>query len=309
MNRELHRIDLNLLKVLHVLIEEQNVTHAAERLFLAQPSVSRKLKQLREQLGDELFISTPYGMKPTTRCEQIAQLLPELIQLLEQTLIPRKAFEPATQSGHVALTINPLLGQSLPNELFLFLRQYAPKLTLSCHQWNPYSLDSLAKDTVQIGVNYQVPVANKPILARELAQDKFKLYARKGHPIFNNKKLDFKLLSQCQFTIAAMSQWNEKEGMMESMLRERGLQYNEIFRSEIISNVAAVTSNTDALFPTSELYITSSQQLQEIDRDKLPESRIKPIMFYFHKKRELDPLYQWLENSLAQLIAKMKAQS
>jgi DNA-binding transcriptional LysR family regulator len=44
----LHRLDLNLLRTLDVLLSENNVTRAAQRLNLSQPSVSIQLARLRE---------------------------------------------------------------------------------------------------------------------------------------------------------------------------------------------------------------------------------------------------------------------
>lgn len=46
MNNTLRRIDLNLLVTLQALLEEQNVTRAAERLHLAQPTVSVQLARV-----------------------------------------------------------------------------------------------------------------------------------------------------------------------------------------------------------------------------------------------------------------------
>ena len=44
--------DLNLLRVLDMLLREQNVSRAAERLALTQPTVSNALARLRDLLGD-----------------------------------------------------------------------------------------------------------------------------------------------------------------------------------------------------------------------------------------------------------------
>ncbi|HCC5803245.1 TPA: LysR family transcriptional regulator, partial [Klebsiella pneumoniae] len=44
----LQRLDLNLLRTLDVLLSENNVTRAARRLNLSQPSVSIQLARLRE---------------------------------------------------------------------------------------------------------------------------------------------------------------------------------------------------------------------------------------------------------------------
>ena len=46
--RELAKIDLNLLISLQVLLEERNVSRAAERLFITQPAMSKTLARLRQ---------------------------------------------------------------------------------------------------------------------------------------------------------------------------------------------------------------------------------------------------------------------
>ncbi len=77
--RDIRRIDLNLLMALHVLMEEQNVTRAAHRLGLTQPTVSAMLTRLRKLFGDPLFIRTRRGIAPTPRalsiCTELADWL------------------------------------------------------------------------------------------------------------------------------------------------------------------------------------------------------------------------------------------
>ena len=49
-------LDLNLLRALDALLDERNVTRAAQRLSLTQPAVSAMLTRLRESFGDPLFV-------------------------------------------------------------------------------------------------------------------------------------------------------------------------------------------------------------------------------------------------------------
>lgn len=58
---DLRRLDLNLLVTLNVLLAEHNVTRAAHRLNLSQPSVSAHLARLRENFGDPLLLPAPRG--------------------------------------------------------------------------------------------------------------------------------------------------------------------------------------------------------------------------------------------------------
>lgn len=73
----LHRLDLNLLRTLDVLLSENNVTRAAQRLNLSQPSVSIQLARLREIFADPLLMRVraacsppPAPMNFASRCAQ-----------------------------------------------------------------------------------------------------------------------------------------------------------------------------------------------------------------------------------------------
>lgn len=62
------RFDLNLLSALNALLSDKNVTRAAERLNVTQPTMSGMLQRLRYQFDDELLVRngrelelTPYG--------------------------------------------------------------------------------------------------------------------------------------------------------------------------------------------------------------------------------------------------------
>ncbi|MBN3815728.1 LysR family transcriptional regulator, partial [Paraburkholderia sp. Se-20369] len=69
----LRRLDLNLLVTLDVLLSEHNVTRAAEKLNVSQPSVSVQLQKLRDVFGDPLLLPGPRGMRPTARAEALRE--------------------------------------------------------------------------------------------------------------------------------------------------------------------------------------------------------------------------------------------
>ena len=75
-SRKLIRTDLNLLVALQILLEERNVTRAAERLSVSQPALSKTLQKLRDSFEDELFTRTSHGLVPTPRAEELGLDLP-----------------------------------------------------------------------------------------------------------------------------------------------------------------------------------------------------------------------------------------
>ena len=78
----LEAVDLNLLPPLAALLEERQVTRAAERAGLSQPAMSRTLARLRQLLDDQLLVRTGSGYVLTPRAEriqlQLAGLMPQL---------------------------------------------------------------------------------------------------------------------------------------------------------------------------------------------------------------------------------------
>jgi DNA-binding transcriptional LysR family regulator len=65
--------DLRRLRYFLAVAEERNVTRAAERLHVAQPALSRQVRQLEQELGVELLERGPQGVTPT----EAGQLLME----------------------------------------------------------------------------------------------------------------------------------------------------------------------------------------------------------------------------------------
>lgn len=58
-------IDLNLYKIFYAVATYQNITKAAESLYISQPAVTKSIKQLENNLGGVLFIRTKKGVTLT----------------------------------------------------------------------------------------------------------------------------------------------------------------------------------------------------------------------------------------------------
>ena len=125
LSRKLIRTDLNLLVALQILLEERNVTRAAERLSVSQPALSKTLQKLRDSFEDELFTRTAHGLVPTPRAEALAKELPSLLEQVEHVL-GDEAFDPETFVGCFKLLLPPILSEALLPGLMADLSETAP---------------------------------------------------------------------------------------------------------------------------------------------------------------------------------------
>jgi DNA-binding transcriptional LysR family regulator len=60
------RVSLAQIQYFVAVAEQGHMRRAAEALRIAQPAISRQIRQLEAELGADLFVRTPYGMRLST---------------------------------------------------------------------------------------------------------------------------------------------------------------------------------------------------------------------------------------------------
>ncbi|MBQ7666031.1 MAG: LysR family transcriptional regulator, partial [Synergistaceae bacterium] len=58
-------MDLRLLRYFLEISREGNITRAADKLHITQPTLSRQISALEESLGKKLYVRTNYGIRLT----------------------------------------------------------------------------------------------------------------------------------------------------------------------------------------------------------------------------------------------------
>lgn len=64
-------MDIKYIESILMLCEEKNISRAAEKLFLTQQGLSRRVLAVEKELGERLFIRTQNGVQPTAACRRI----------------------------------------------------------------------------------------------------------------------------------------------------------------------------------------------------------------------------------------------
>jgi DNA-binding transcriptional LysR family regulator len=142
------RIDLNLLKVLAVMLEERSVARCADRLFISPSAVSHALGRLRKALSDPLFVRTGGEMLPTARAQGLERSLSLLISALDAELKTGGArgsfesLEPGASARNLRVVSPGALEVSLLPALVAVLRERAPSWSLTIESFERRSYES-----------------------------------------------------------------------------------------------------------------------------------------------------------------------
>ena len=131
MSLNFRTLDLNLLRVFDAVMAEGSLTRAAHELALTQPAVSHALRRLRDAVGEDLFIRTAYGVRPTAHAQTLWPQVRAALGTLRQALAPGD-FDPrrdavqlsiAMADATAALLAPPLVDRIEREQALVNLRQ------------------------------------------------------------------------------------------------------------------------------------------------------------------------------------------
>lgn len=183
-------IDLNLLATLDVLLEERNVTHAAQRLHLSQPALSTRLSRLRHALGDPLLVPARHGMVPTQRAAELHPALHAALERLRDTVAASAPFDPAQTTATVRIAASDYVQRVLLVPLVRTMELEAPHITFS---WQALDLASmpgrLERGELDLAITRPEMVA-PPLHTTPLYEERYVLIARRDHPTLGRSPHD-----------------------------------------------------------------------------------------------------------------------
>ena len=202
--KALHRIDLNLLVYLDVLLRECNVTQAANQLGLSQPAMSNGLRRLRDLFNDPLLVRTSDGMTPTARALELEPLVRDILTGVERAIQPTAEFDPTDAKQVIRVMASDYAESTLFPAVMQTLREKAPGLTLDVMTPSDVSFLDVERGKIDLVINRfdQMPQSFHQIT---LWTDTFTCLMNKDNPILERFDLDSYL--------AASHIWVSKTGM------------------------------------------------------------------------------------------------
>jgi DNA-binding transcriptional LysR family regulator len=219
----LSNIDLNLLKVLDVLLAERSVTRAGKRLGRSQPAVSNALQRLRNLLKDELLVRGPEGFVLTPRAEAIRVPLRNALHVVESCVSQKPRFDPAEATGVFRLSMPDRLSLALIPDLLDRMQRLAPGMTLQVTTADrSQALELIDADRVDLALGWFDE--RRPHLKFEiLLQEDLFCVVRRGHPLLRrHAKYDIQsVLAFPHLVVSATGNWR---AIFDELLSREGLQ-------------------------------------------------------------------------------------
>lgn len=130
------RFDLNLLSALNALLSDRNVTRAAERLNVTQPTMSGMLQRLRYQFDDQLLVRNGRNMELTPFAASLVDPVREALRGVELLMHAEPVFDAATSTREFALMASDYCTSIFLPKVVAQIATHAPGVRLIMHPIN-----------------------------------------------------------------------------------------------------------------------------------------------------------------------------
>ena len=302
-------LDLNLLRVFDEVMAERNLTRAADNLALSQPAVSQGVNRLREALGDELFVRTAHGVKPSTYAQSIWPAIHEALESLQSSLVP-SLFDPSIATNTFRLAMADATAASL---IPLFVQQTeasAPAVSFRVLPLTTRDPRKLLDDgEVDLAVGYfpkavveiAAPDAPDAIRHQRLYDGEYVMVMRRGHPL-EKCALSTDLYCAARHLLVSFS--GRPYGFVDEALAAVGRKRRVVMTVNQFFTAGRVVAQSDLLTVLPRHFVEATGLAHELTVRALPfDVGAVHVEMLWHRRHDKQPAYRWLRELVVQAAA------
>ncbi|HTO79972.1 MAG TPA: LysR family transcriptional regulator [Methylocystis sp.] len=296
---ELRNFDLNLLVSFDVLMEELNVSRAAERMFITQSAMSHALQRLRQQFDDPLLVRTPSGMRPTERALSLVGPVKALLRDAKSLIHTPEQFVASESRQRFTIAATDYMDLLVAPLLMERVDSTASGVDIHIKRTEqPFPERDLEYGELDVVLGFEAVLKPPSHLAREnLFDDRMVSVVRRGHPKSGGTELT--LDDYLAMKHLLISRTGTRFGVIDDWLAERGLSRRVALIVPHFLSAPLIVAQTDMELSLPERIANVFAASTPLSVLTLPIGLPRyDLVMVWHPLRERDPAHRWLREQI-----------
>lgn len=227
-------MELRVLNYFLMVAREENITKAAQLLHITQPTLSRQLAQLEDELGVKLFKRGNHNITLTEEGMMLKRRAQELVSLAEKTKRDFLCHE-SELSGEIAIGSGEFLSTKLLSEMIASFRKAHPLVTFEIYSGNESNVkDYIERGLLDLGLMLDTVDIRKYSFVSMPIKEKWGILVREDSPLAQKDEIspaDLKdmplIVSAGEFPQSRIAKWLGKYSQSIEIAAKGNLLYNE----------------------------------------------------------------------------------
>ena len=297
-------LDLNLLAALDALLQERHVTHAAERIGLSQPAMSRALGRLRRIFNDEILVRVGNELYPTPYAMELVRPVHTLMDGIYDLVKHKPQFDPYRDHRVFSIAASDYSIYLLLRPLAATIAQETPGISLEICQLHTDSFNQLQQGELDLVFGRQPEGCNLP--KKVIFEDRYMCAVWKGNEEVNEELSleEFLELPHLAHQVGSGIHASSGKGIMEAA----GIRQANVVTIESFFILPFLLPGTR--FVTLLPYHIGKRLIPSVPIRMLePPFHIDPITLpmSWHPRSSEDPGHVWLRRQLEHIGHNMEA--
>ena len=223
------------IRVLRYFLEtarEENMTRAAERLFISQPTMSKQLKELERELGVKLFKRSNYNIKLTEAGMLLRERAEDILSLVDKTLDEFQSLDDLN-SGDIYVGAPESEAMEQFAEAVSNLQKQYPGIRCNIYSGNMQDVcEKLDKGLLDFAIVMNYVDLKKYNYLPMMTEDTWGVVMRRDDPLAKNKEFtismlkDLPLICSRQWVDYELPQWFSSDTADVHITATYNLPYN-----------------------------------------------------------------------------------
>lgn len=297
--------DLNLFLIFDVIMQEQSVTAAADRLSMTQPSVSNAVSRMRHSWQDPLFIKHGRGIKPTPYADQLWRQISDPLHIITKANTP-EMFQPATAKRQFRIALTDGMTSILWLPLRQKIEQLAPGIDIHAVPYKGDGEKLLLDAEVDLVFDF-FSGTNKFIHSKWMLDFHYVCVMRPDHPLAH-KPLTLSEFTHADHLFVSLS--GDAKGAVDKALAEIGMTRRIAMTVNSFASTYPLIKETDLITVLPYPIVAKAVDNGDVIICKPPIS-LPPvkIMMAWHTRQNREPCLHWLRNTLSEILVQEKLNS
>ena len=297
-------LDLNLLVVLHVLLETRSTTVAAKRLGRTQSAVSHALRRLRGALGDPIFVRVGSTLAPTTFATSIADPVASVLEASAEIFRgPSRMLDPAGLETTFAIAGTDLFELAVLPRLVARLRKVAPGVDLDVRPAGEMAADArLEAREIDVAIGTRFDKASLSVI--DLVTEDMVVVMRRGHPA---ARRPLTLDAYCRLDHLLVAPRGQPGSAIDRALAPLGRKRRVALRVPHFGAAVLTASQTDVVTTIPRSFARALRNVAGFVERELPSplpSPTFPFQIAYARARAGEPALAWFAGEVADACRK-----
>jgi len=285
------------LKNFITLAETLHFTKTSEKVFIAQPALSRQIKQLERSIGAQLFKRDKRNVSLTKAGVYFNQVAQQTVDQLDYAIKRTKQIH-LGEAGEVKIGYTHSIVQTILPRIVKEIRTKFPGVkTVLREMNNTDQYKDLAEGRLDIGFATNI-IAPENIKSKVFFEDVFVVVLPKTHHLLKEKKFDLSALANEPFILPHKIDGSAYVSTVESICLDAGFFPNVVHHTASVSSaLKLVEAGLGVTIEPKRSLSSQNLAIKFIELNKISQKAQSAILWSDHTERE--------HLSLLQLIKKV----